>query len=696
MILTHSIPPLLIVYRIRGRAWERVWIVACILFAILSSPALAQIASPSVRSTKPIGLVPGQSLTLEIRGENLNTASSLLFEDLAIKIEALESTEDVLKAKLVIPTTATPGVYFFRVLTCKGLSNPGQIVITRPISKTGETGEHHGFRTAQIISAPCTIEGSLKNGEEVDLYSVEMKAGQTLVVEAFSARMGSGLDALATIFSAEGREIASDDDLFGRDAACWATIPTSGRYFVQIQDANGRNPDANTESKTTREYLLSIGDIPLVISAYPPGARRGSETQFDFIGVNLPEGLSFRSTFPVDHALGDALLKVDAPRGIANALTIRVSDTPELVEPDPEPSDDPLRPTPAVVPGAISGRFRNIDDGDIDYFHLVPTPGFEGDYAISVYSAKIGSPADPIVSIVDPRGVSQVEDDDKLGRDSRIERRIPVEGLTIAIREAFGRGGPRFIYRVEVEPMPRRRITATVNLEGRSIPRNGSIALPITLERQEDDGPATILAGELPLGVTAAPVTIPEKGKGGILVLSATADAALGVFPFRLAIRDTRGIPQAAYVERGERRGPPRPNNDALKMNLKTIPVDRPLMAVTESASLRVKIEPEEMIIKPEGTIDIKVTIDRRQESAKGAVKIRLVTGDGALDGFDKVDEATIPAEKSEYVFKLKANKGATPRRVVLSVKAWLASGNENQAVDAKPAALVVDGGSVH
>jgi hypothetical protein len=665
------------------QAWIRGWVVTWgfLGWAILSlfpETTSAQMSAPSVRSTKPLALVPGQSTKLEIHGEKLEGATALLFDSLVVNIESLEPSKDVLKTQIRLPNELAPGVRFFRVITPKGLSNPSRVVVTRPIPWVEQKAPNHGFRAAQLVASPCTVEGILKNGDGVDVYSVEMKAGQILVAESVAARMGSGLDALVTIFSPDGRELASDDDLFGRDAACWATIPTTGRYFVQIQDANGRNPDGNAESKTTREYLLTIGDLPLVISAFPAGARRGTKTPFDVLGVNFPEGLQLLSDFPAETPPGDNLLKIVMPKGMANALSVRVGDGPELNEPDPESADDPLRPLPALVPGAINGRFRNMDDGDIDYYQLVPIPGQEGDYAITVYAARMGSPADPIVSIVDPRGTSQAEDDDKLGRDARIERRIPAEGITIAVREAFGRGGPRFIYRVEVEPLAPRRITVTADLGGRSVPRNGSIAIPITLDRQGDDGVATILTGELPPGVTSAPVTIPAKAKGGILVLSATAEAPLGVFPFRLVVRDTKGLPQFAYRERAANNAGP------------SLAVDRPILTIAEAISLGVRIEPEEVVARPGETVAVRVLIERRGETAKGPIKLRLSAGVGGLDGFEKIDEATVPPEKMDHVFQLRSNPGASSRRIALTAQAWFVGGSDLQAIDARPTVLIV------
>ena len=187
-------------------------------------------------------------------------------------------------------------------------------------------------------------------------------------------------------------------------APAWATIPASGRYFVQIQDANGRHPDGAIEGRTTREYLLTIGDVPLAVSAYPPGpAGAGSRGSTSWAST-CPTASSARPRSRPMPPSAMRLLRVETPRGVANPLTVRLGDGPELVEPDPEGGNDPLRPMPAVVPGAINGRFSAMDEGDVDYYRLIPPPGREGDYAITVYAARIGSPADPVVSIVDPEG----------------------------------------------------------------------------------------------------------------------------------------------------------------------------------------------------------------------------------------------------------------------------------------------------
>ena len=652
-----------------------------ILLYMTSHAAQAQMAVPLLRDVKPWNTPAGQMTTIEILGKNLEGASEIQFENLGATVESFEPSKDRIKAKIRIPRGIAPGPRALRVVTPNGLSNAVTMVVGRPIPSLLEIEPNNGYRKAQSVAAPCTVEGEIRNGNEVDVFAVEMKAGTTLVADCVAARAGSGLDALVTIFSPEGREIASDDDSFGQDAATWAFIEHDGRYYVQIQDANGANPDNAAEGLTTRPYLLAIGDVPLVISAFPAGGKRDTLTPMSLLGINLPEGRAFGFRPPETSVVGDFLLRVETPKGEANALIVRVSDHEEFTEADAEPADDPLRPAMVRVPGTINGRFAARDDGDIDYYHLIPT--FESDYAISVYAAKVGSSADPVVAVVDLQGATQAEDDDALGRDARILRRIGADGLTIAVRDAFGRGGPRAIYRIEVEPTQARRVDVTAHLGGRTVPRDGSIAVPITVARQGMEGPVTVLSGELPEGVTAAPVTIPANANEGMLVFSAADSSPLGPFPLRIVVRDIPGGASVAYREHGKRQGPPRKGSDGKPQAAEgEVDVASPRMAVGVRASLGVTIAAA-------GESEIKVTLDRRSPDAKKPVTLRLVASSKDLEGFEPVPEAQLSAETSDHVFRLKAKPGAILGRIPFTVKAWYAGSDaEREGVDARPTVI--------
>jgi len=660
---------------------------------LLTSTARAQVAPPTVRTTRPLGAAPAGTVAVEVRGADLDGATGLRFDDPRVGVEKVEPSGATVKARVTFPADAAPGPSRFRVVSPRGLSNPGQIYVGRALPVTAEVEANNGFRKAQKVESGSAVEGSISPGDDVDVFAVAMTAGETLVAEAVAARAGSGLDPLVTVYAPNGRELASDDDTFGRDAAVSAVAPVSGRYFVQIQDANGRNNDANADRQTDRPYRLEVGRIPLVTSAFPAGARRGERTALRVLGVNL--GLKAGEPFLVDTGeaipLGDRLLRING----SNGVPVRVVDVPEVLE--KEPNDEAPEGAQAVtIPAAINGRFDDRRGGDLDTFRLLTAPGREGTYRITALAARVGSPADPVLTVLDVKGDPQAEDDDALGRDARIERPVDARtGLLVSVRDYYGRGGGRFVYRLEVEPVPARGLTVTADLGGRSVPRGGSVALGLAVDRRGYDGPVTVLAGVLPAGVSAAPVTLAAGAKSGLLLVSARDDAPTGVFPLRLTARDAAAPAAFAFRDGPDAKGPPgqgqgqNPGGRVPRANGNDR--DDPALAVAVPASLGVRVEPVEVTVSPGGSAAVAVTLDRRSDAArKAAVRVRLAATEGDLAGLDAVPEATVAAGSDTARFTLKARPDARPTRRTLTALARFADTPDAAAVASAPSAVVI------
>ncbi len=570
-------------------------------------PLRAQLSPPTVHGARPIGAAPGETVTLHVRGADLAGVQALVFADERVRVEELKAEKsDVLTARVTLPAEIAAGPLLFRVATPKGLSNPGRFLVDRPLPTVAETEPNNAFDKPQDIDGPAAVEGEIRDGNDVDVYAIDMQAGETLVAEVVADRAGSDLDALVAVLDPDGRELAAEDDLFGRDAATFATVPRSGRYLVQVLDANGRNRDGGVESRMWRPYRLVVGRVPLLTSVFPLGGRRGTRTPLHLNGAIVPESLDYLWDIPDNAPIGDHRLTVTLPEGTTNPLTVRIGDAPEWIEPFPEPANDPVRAPIVPVPVAINGRLIALDEGDVDLFRLKPAPGGAGEYVITVLAARLGSPADPVLSVLDDKGGAQVEDDDRLVHDARLVRTIGEDGLVIALRDYFDRGGEAFVYRIEVEPVGGQP-WISADLGARTIPRKGSLAIPLTVERHGVEGPLTIQAVGLPEGVTAAPLIVPESARGGILVLSAGEDAPLGPFPLRL------DLPEGAVLSFREswkdREG-----------KVQTSDVSTPAtLAIAEPAPLSVTIEPAEIQVPPGGQAEIKVHLDRRTDEAKTA-----------------------------------------------------------------------------
>lgn len=291
-------------------------------------------------------------------------------------------------------------------------------------------------------------------------------------------------------------------------------------------------------------------------------------------------------------------------------------------------------------------------------------PGAEGLYRISAVAARIGSTADPVLAALDESGETQQENDDTNGRDPQLVRSIDAKGLLVSVHDYHGRGGERFVYRLEVELVPPRAITVTADLGARAVPRGGSIALPVTLDRRNDSGPITLLAGETPEGVSLAPLTIARGQNSGVLIVSASDHAPPGRFPFRLTTRDTGAFVTLSYRER---------------MAVGTEPREG-WLTVVEPSTLGIQFEPRELTMAAGDKTSVKIMLDRRGEAAKSStVKLRFV----AVDGLEPIAETSVAKGSDSTVVELKARGDAAPGPRSLSVLARFDSSPEALAVAA-------------
>ena len=652
------------------------------------SSADAQLAPPVVRSWRPIGAAAGERVALEVIGAEIGERSTIRFDDPTVLVEEIklggEGASRTLRATVRIPDEAAPGPLRFRVVGAGGISNPGTILIGRAIPTVLEVEPNNRLARPQPITGPAAIEGTIAPGDDVDVFGVDMKAGETLVAEAIASRASSRLDPYLTILSPDGRELAANDDRFGRDAATWATVPADGRYRVLIQDAEGRHRDGGIESKMTRPYRLEVGRITLVSGLIPAGARRGQATTLQLRGVNLPEGGRVRFEPATDSPIGERLVAF----GGSNPFAIRVGDLAENLEPGP--NDRPDGAPTVTVPAAIDGTLSPPDGAgvDVDFFRLKAEPGREGDYAITAYAARIGSPTDPILASFDAKGGPQIEDDDKLGRDARIERLIDAkDGLVISVRDYYGRGGSRFTYRIEVEPVAR-GVAVSAGLGHRTLPRSGALLVPVSVEREGYQGAMTLVAEGLPDGINAPPIVMEPDESKGLLAMTAGAEAALGPFAMRLAVRE---VPATFHFnERGPIDEVPREGDQNRGPRETTVGTGEPMLAVVDRVGVSLNPPVGPIAARKGDRAEVTFAIARGDDRPR-KLKVRLMGAGKALERFEPIGVLELPAGGSTARFVLKPKPDARPGEVAIAAHAWFDGSPELLGVDSPTVVVKVE-----
>ena len=221
-----------------------------------------------------------------------------------------------------------------------------------------------------------------------------------------------------------------------------------------------------------------------------------------------------------------------------------VTNYPELRE----PADPSSAAVPAVAPVVFNGRIDS--PGDEDRFLLAVTPGLA--VRIKVQAYELGSSLDAVLRIEGKGGASIANADDqtiplppKNGMpqslvipDPIIETTVPsgTTEIALVIRDLERRGGVGFPYRIVAEPLnPEFEIAA--NVTEASVPRGGAAAVGVTVKRKGYTGPIAVTVDNPPAGLTVRPGTIAAGQTGGVLTLSASADAGFPAAAIKLVGR---------------------------------------------------------------------------------------------------------------------------------------------------------------
>lgn len=228
-------------------------------FLLVAADAKKPDDKPKVVVAAPLGLTPGNATRLLVRGLKLDTATEVHLHDPKGTAKILSKSKAPLPAKekdeagrfgdtqMEIEATlsvdyASPTVTF-TVVTPSGETPPHTLFVDHtPVVVVKNPS--NGFQKAQPVQLGQTIEGVVNGGVEV--FRFEGKQGQQIILEVFAARYGSPLDSLLTLYDAEGRIVASNDDVDGTaDSRIGTTLPATGAYYVSVVDANDVGSPSN-------------------------------------------------------------------------------------------------------------------------------------------------------------------------------------------------------------------------------------------------------------------------------------------------------------------------------------------------------------------------------------------------------------------------------------------------------------------
>lgn len=639
------------------------------------------------------GLYLHESCPFEMSGKGveatprLEKTETIWFEGPVIPLPDSQAQEDYpqdMAGSVKIAADAPNGPRPWRVWTDQGAVSARPFIVGDLPEVVEE--EIDGDPIPVKISLPVTVNGRIFPREDVDIWSFDAKAGQTITCTVLAARLGSPLEARLEVRDSRGKRLAESSEAAapGVDALVQFTPPADGVYSVGIHDLKFGGLQHYV-------YRLSITAGPFVTRVYPLGARRGTTGRFELSGVNLPAS-PVEIPLPADGAV-KFMARLPSADNSANPFTLDLDDLPEALE--REPNNDSAHAQPVESPAVVNGRIERA--GDVDYWSFQAAKG--GVFEFDLRAARLGSPLDSVLVLVDKAGKELGRSDDAGGAaltDSFLRFTFPEEGAYFArVEERLAsRGGEAFAYRLRIAPPPAPDFRLHLAADSLSVNRAGEAKLKVRVERLGAAGEVKLEFDGLPQGVTVVNPVVPANAAEADIAFKAEAAAPAAARAVR--IRGTTMIGDKPVSRQA----------DFVSAAIPDLEVDSLLLAVCVPTPFKLKGVYEVKYAQRGGKFVRHFTIDR--SGYNGPLKVRLA--DKQARHLQGVRGSTIevPAGVSEFDYAVFLPPwmeiGRTSRSVVMAVgevedpdgsrhKVSFTSINQNEQIVAlvDPGQLTVD-----
>lgn len=656
------------------------WI--CVLMAI--DGLQAELPSPQLHRIEPLGMNAGSQVELVFLGADNEGTESLTFDHPGLKAEFVK--EKVFKVSAANDVPA--GTYDVRAIGRFGITNPRLFSITRNLMDVAEVEPNNTAEKAQSISVNSAVNGqSDANGQ--DVFKIGLKAGQRIVIDCQSARLDTELDGSLFLFSADGRQLASNADYIGRDPQLDFVATIAGDYFVELRDLTYRGGFP---------YRLIVTDQPSIENVFPKAIQAGQSVDLTILGRNLGLG-SQPSTWRVGDQLLDLIRRpVTAssqiiPTGAfrfyehpthhsvlptaatctlvgeqitpldANPQTIVITDTATSIE--AEPNDTREQAMPLTLPAMVSGRFDR--ERDLDWYAFETDEA--GPYGFDVYCERIAGRADPYLSVTDEKGNSAGSLDDFGHRIGSFDGHLrdPSGLLNLAaktkyrvmVKDTYQRGGARYVYVLSVRKARPDFFASSMhsdnNMTGVTIRQGGAVSLDVVIHQKDGfNHPITITAENLPAGLHAAPLIITNEIRG-TLVLWADDSAAPWTGKISLWASGKRGDETLRREVR---------NHTRVGNQLGCRPTRELVVAIKERAPYSLKLSPENVTIESGQKGEIKVQLNRLWPEFTGGVNYQPLNFPGQF----QLSNGTLQPGQTEATVSLTVQQGTRAGDYTLAV----------------------------
>lgn len=414
---------------------------------------------------------------------------------------------------VTVADTVLPGRYLVRCVTSGGVSVPKIIAVDRIATMADGTYTKEKPATA----LPAAVAGVIAGTEQKQLW-FQGAANQKIVAEVEAKRVGSKLDPVVEIRSAEGTPLAlqwQQSELQG-DARATVTLPSDGLYVAEVHDLQFRAPGGSV-------WRMIVGDLPPSSIAFPATLTSADTSVRTLNKDSVSEAVSIRENEGgISIQSGTAILPLPALRTLHG-----VQVTEPLEGTFPEAAVDATFMTSPFQPLFISGRIAA--KGQVDTVLLTVTPKQTLNFQLEARS--ISSPLRGHLSLLNGDAVVAQNDGNSGADDPTFNFAVP-EGVTqlkVRVRDINEKGSQASSYRLQVARTDRPAFLMSTREESIRLPQNGSVPVRLSIVRS---GPSFRYTAPIHLStsgmsaVTIVPATIPASEQNQDVLVMLTRNAA--------------------------------------------------------------------------------------------------------------------------------------------------------------------------
>jgi len=625
---------------------------AVLLLVAAFTAQAQQLPVPTLKNVFPCGAQQGKSVEVELGGTNLDETTKLYFSHPGITAELLsDPTKGAPRFKISTAPDVPVGVHDVRCIGKLGISNPRAFVVGDR-EEANETEPNDAREKANRIPLHGVLNGRVSPTEDIDWFVFAAKKGQRVIVECQAWRIDSRLDGTLTLYTSDGKELATSQDENirdqKRDPLIDFDVPADGDYYLRFTDFMYNGGVENF-------YRLSVGTRPYADFISPTGAKPGTTADITFYGRNLPGGemtdvkvngrplekvvrkvavpadadsttsLQFSGLLRPPTSRVDGMeVRITGETGTSNARLLLFGDGPEQLE--AEPNNAIAEANRVAVPCAVTGQFSAPKDVDQFVFSAKKDEKF----VIEVAAERIGSPADPDMEIAEADGkiINSTQDtNENIGQlrfptntsDIVYNFTAPKDAdFTLRLEHVYQQvqGGAQYQYRLTIQrqPPPDFRVVCApaqdIRIDSHAVYQGGRQRLDVLVWRMNGhDAPITIEARNLPPGVAAEPITMGPGVKWGTLVVTAAPDAPIGEGEIEVVGTSLRNDEKLVRKARGGVIVWDTVNTAAISRMTRSI-----VLAVREKTPFAVTVSSQDTLIKPGDPIHVTVTAARRAD----------------------------------------------------------------------------------